>query len=343
MNWVQENKSLAGILGVMILGALGLGAWLYLSFAEYSASTEEWQQTDSKVHNLREKKLFPNDKNAAAREAEVTDYAAKVGDLRSALLNENVQQPVKPMSQTEFQARLKERATAVVQMAKTADILLPADFALGFADYTNNVPRSPEISAELAVHLDVLEQLVTTFIKAGVKSVDMFERTKVANEDKAPVVAPVVAPPSKAKASTKKSARGSKKPAITEAQAAEPVLDRYPIKVMLTSDQGPFQTIINTLCDPSKMRPFLVVRQLRVENERQEGTSREEIIRKKSGEGLAPDPLNPNAAVNAGKPDAVTIMGEEKLKLYLEIDYIRFRAAPAEEAEAEVSAVLPKP
>ncbi len=55
MNWVQENKSLAGILGVMIAGILGLGAWMYLSFADYSASMEKWQQNDNSISALKSK------------------------------------------------------------------------------------------------------------------------------------------------------------------------------------------------------------------------------------------------------------------------------------------------
>lgn len=343
MNWVQENKSLAGILGVMIAGILGLGAWLYLSYADYSTSMEEWSKNDGAIATLKGKKVFPNQENSEAREAEVSAYGDKVDSLRSALLSEKVQQPIKPMSQTEFQAKLKERATAVVQMAKSADIALPADFALGFADYTNNVPRSPEVAAELGVHLDVMERLITTVLQSGVKSVELFERTKLPNEDRPvePKPSAVRKPADKPKKKEGKSK--SKRAAITEEQAAEPVLDRYPVKLIVTTDQTPFQNIINTLCDPVKMPHFLVVRLVRVENERQDGPSREEIARKKNPEvslEQTPDPTTPGGAAAASKvaPDAVTIMGEEKLKVYLEVDYVRFRKpASATEEATEVS------
>ena len=38
------------------------------------------------------------------------------------------------------------------------------------------------------------------------------------------------------------------------------------------------------------------------------------------------------AAAQKIAPDAVTIMGEEKLKVYLEVDYVRFRAPANQEA-----------
>jgi hypothetical protein len=334
MNWVQENKSLAGILGVMIAGILGLGAWLYLSYSDYATSMETWGQNDNTIATLKSKKVYPNEENAESREAEVSAYGDKVDLLRSALLSEKVQQPVKPMSQTEFQAKLKERATAVVQMAKSAEITLPADFALGFADYTNNVPRSAEVAAELSVHLDVMERLVTTVIQSGVKSIDLFERAKLPHEDRPVEPKPVKAAPKKETKTSSKSKKGAKRVAITEEQAAEPVLDRHPVKMVITTDQAPFQNIINTLCDPIKMPHFLVVRLVRIENERQDGPSRDEIARKKNPEVSLDQPVEAGATAAAPKvaPDAVTIMGEEKLKVYLEVDYVRFRELPKQDA-----------
>jgi hypothetical protein len=334
MNWVQENKSLAGILGVMIAGILGLGAWLFLSYSDYSTSMEKWGQNDGSIATLKSKKVYPNQENAESREEEVGAYADKVDLLRTALLSEKVQQPVKPMSQTEFQAKLKERATAVVQMARAADVTLPADFALGFADYTTNVPRTAEVAADLGVHLDVMERLVTTVIQSGVKSIDLFDRAKLPNEDRPVEPKPAPTPKGKASKTTKTTKKGSKRKVITEEQAAEPVLDRHPVKMIITTDQAPFQNIINTLCDPIKMPHFLVVRLVRVENERQDGPSRDEIARKKNPEVTFDQPVDPAAAPAAAAkvaPDAVTIMGEEKLKVYLEVDYVRFRELPKEE------------
>lgn len=351
MNWVKENKSLAGILGIMIAGALGLGAWLYLSYADYAASTEKWSSNDGTIAGLKGKKVFPDKKNAEAREAEVGEYAEKVDLLRTALLSEGVQRPIKPMSQTEFQAKLKDRVTAVVQMAKSAGIALPNDFALGFSEYTSNVPRTAEVAAELGVHLDVMERLVATLIKEGVRSIDTFDREKLPHEEREkPAPKPVAAP----KKTTPKTAKGAKRPAITEAEAAEPVLDRYPVKLTFTTDQRPFRQVLNILCDPNQTPHFLVVRMVRVENERQEGPSRDEVARKK-GPASAPDsggdPESPAPAASPGgaaaakvQPDAVTIIGEEKLKVYLEVDYIRFRApASAEAAETESTASTAKP
>lgn len=346
MNWIKENKSLAGILGVMIVGAIGLGVLLFMSYSTYTQSVESWNTTSANVTRLKSAKLYPDQANVTAKEDLVSAYAEKVNLLRSTLLDARVQQPVKPLSETEFQAKLKDRANTVKRLAESAQVLLPAEFALGFDEYTGSLPRTPEVAAELNVHLDVMEKLLTAMIQSGIKSVDMLERTKLSDE-KAPAAAPVAPKPTSKTAASRNRAKGKNRTIITAEAAAEPVLDRYPIKLMLTTDQGPFQNIMNTLSNPGKMPHFLVVRLLRVENEKVDGPLKSEIRISRdipTTESDLTPPAAPDAAAAGGqailapKPapkDAVTIMGEEKLKLYLEIDYIRFRpAATVEESDA---------
>ncbi len=344
---LKENKKLAGIVGVIVAGAVGLGAWLFLAWSGYAESMENWDTTQSKIAAIKGKKLEPTEANVAAREKLLTDYADKVNNLRTALLA--VQQPVKPMSETEFQAKLKDRATEIKRQAKTMAMTpLPDDFALGFDKYASQPPRSAEIAAELNVHLDVVEKVLTTCIESGVTTIDSIERTKLANEDApTPAKAEPVKAKTSSKASTGKTAKG-KKPVITEQAAAEPVLDRYPIKLLITTDQGPLQSILNTFCHPGKMPYFLVVRQLRIENQRLDGPTKEEMNAKRSSTASAAaglEPLKPAApaapdapqlisAPRPSAPDAYDIMGNELLKVYLELDYVRFRPAAEIEEEA---------
>src|SRR3954454_19837202 len=117
MNWAQENKKLAGIVGVMVAGGLGLGVWLYFSWSGYTGATDQWSQVQSRINTIRAKKLAPTAENVAKRDKDLTEYAEKVNQLRGALLA--VQQGTKAISETEFQARLKDRATEVKRLAKT--------------------------------------------------------------------------------------------------------------------------------------------------------------------------------------------------------------------------------
>ncbi|CAN5771535.1 hypothetical protein BH11VER1_BH11VER1_10560 [soil metagenome] len=340
MNWIKENKKLAGILGFMIFGAIGLGVVLFMSYSDYTAAVGEFETSNSRIKTLKSAKLFPSQENVALKEKSVTEYADKVNLLRGALLK--VQQPVKAMSETEFQAKLKERSGTVKKLADAAGVSLPGgvEFALGFDEYTVSSPKSAEAAAELNVQLDMIENVVTTLIQSGVKSLDSLERTKLAVEKPTAAVPP---PAPKAQVAPKNSK--GKKPMITVAAAAEPVLDRYPVKMTMTTDQSPFQQVVNTLSNPSKIAQFLVLRLLRIENEKQEGPLKDEVRSRRNNEqapGVEPGPggnkdtagatiLAPKAAVH----DAVTVMGEEKLKVYMEVDYIRFRPEATAEEDAK--------
>ncbi|TLD71573.1 hypothetical protein FEM03_05360 [Phragmitibacter flavus] len=352
MNWIKENKSLAAVFGVMIVGAIALGAWLFMSYSGYTAKREEWETTTAKIKALESQKLYPDAANAAEKEQRVTEYAEQVNLLRSALLNPAVQQAIKPLSETEFQARLKERVNAVRGSA-TGNMTLPEDFALGFEEYTGSLPRSADVAAELGLHLDVMEKLVTALVDSGVQSLDGFERAPLPNEKAAPAPKPEPAAPARRNSASR---RGGKKALISEETAAEPVLDRYTVKVFLTADQAPFQAVLNSLSDPAKMPHFVVVRLLRVENEQTESPLKETIrSQARSGStggdgGVNADGTTASAAAATPSasgaarvivpptplpPDAVTVMGAEMLKVYLEIDYIRFRPAAVEAAAEE--------
>lgn len=319
MNWIQHNKPLAGILGVMIAGAIGLGIWFYLSYDEYSTVRDQWTAQASNVASLQSSKVYPSAQNVKVMGERIHDYRDKFAALRKVLLAPNLQQPVKPVTETEFQAKVKDRAIAVKKNADRVGMKLPAnDFALGFEGYATELPPNAALAAELNVHLDVMEKLITTLIVSGVSSLDSITRTKLNGEkNTGKNDTPAPAPPGK----------------IQPAPLAEPVLDRYTITCVFASDQGPLQNVMNALSNPAEMPHFLAVRLIRVENEKLEGASKDEIknlikaappapadVPKKNGEAAtatnAPTPL---------PPDAVAIMGAEELKVYLEIDYVRFR------------------
>jgi len=335
MNWIKQNTKLATILGVMIAGGIGLGVWLYMAWSDYSAQMEQWTVLDKSTKTLENAKIYPSAANMKALEEKIGDYRDKFSILQGTL--ENVQQKVTPISETDFQAKLKERARAASAKATKQATKLPEPFALSFEEYTSSLPPSPDAAAELNVQLDVTEKLVNTLLDAGVKSIDGLERTRLASE-KPGAVAPRPAPPP--------SNKPPKKGAPIVIQGA-PVLDRYTIKCTFTCDSGPLQNVMNNLANPAKTPQFLAVRQLHVENARQEAPTKEEVknilnrVNQDSGttttESAAPAPKTPapNAprlvpVAKPAKEDAAMIMGGEDLKVYMEVDYIRFRKLEGE-------------
>lgn len=320
MNWIKENKKLACVVGVMVLGAVGLGVWLFLAYSAYSDSREKFGELNGQIASLEASPLYPNAENLKAKGDKLDAFQDEVEKLRTVLLQ--LQEPVKPITETEFQSKLKERTAYVRQMASDGGILLPsADFALGFEEYAKTLPKSPEIAAELNVHLDAMESIATSLIKSGIKSLDTFDRAKLPTESNAGAVKPKVVQATKL---TKSPGASGKRSPIDPVKAAEPVLDRYTVKLAITCDQVPLQKLTNALSDfNSKAMPhYTVIRLMRIENEKSEGPLKTDVNVSRSAS--VPSGTSQKAG-EAAPPDAVTVMGEEMLKVFMEIDYIRFR------------------
>jgi hypothetical protein len=335
MNWIKQNKKLATILGIMIAGGIGLGVWLYLAWAEYSSKMEEWTDMDQKAAKLENAKIYPSDANMKALAEKIADYRDKFNTLQKVLLSPTLQEPVTPMSETDFQAKLKDRSRAVSQKA-ASKTKLPKDFALGFEDYTGALPPNADVAAELNVQLDASEKFVNTLLDAGVATVESMTRTKLPTErGGTPAPTRPTPPPSP---------QQRNKPAAPVVQVA-PVYDKQTIQCIFTCDQGPLQAVMNNLANPAKTHDFLVVRQLHVENEKQDAPTKEEVkailkqsalpAGESSGGGDVPPKSVPGTQrtippVKEAAPDAADIMGAETLRVYVEVDYLRFRKPPAE-------------
>lgn len=333
---MKDNKTLAGIIGLMVVGSLGLGAYLFTSYSSFSEKRAQWDELSQKVAGLKGKKIYPDQENYESLQAQLQDYSGKVDALRTALSSESVQQVITPISETDFQAKLKQRVSAIRQAATAAGMSLPEVFALGFDEYTGALPRSAEAAADLNVQLDVIDRLVSILIESGVKSLDSLGRTKLPSES---------APAAPEPAANNRNAANNRAAA---APVVEKVMERYPITLSITSDQTPFQNVINLIADPVKAKHFLVTQQVKIQNESLEAPLKDEVANRLSqqtpsaaaalepaapAEGAAATPATV-AVVQPLPADAVTIMGEEKLKVDLVVDYIRFESATEAESEA---------
>lgn len=348
MNWIKQNKKLAAILGVMIAGGIGLGVMLYMAWADFSTQRDSWTDLDQKTTRLENSKFTPNAENVKLLGQNLDEYRDKFALLQQVLLSKKLQKEVKPITETDFQARLKERTRAVVQKAgKITE--MPKDFALGFDEYAASLPPSPEVAAELNVQLDVTETLINTLLEAGVKSVDSLERTRLPTERGATSARTPPPPPPPPRANT---GNRNQRPVAPVVPATVAVVDRYPIKCVFTCDSGPLQNVMNSLANPAVTPDFLAVRQLHVENEKKEAPTKDEIRQILQDRNAAPTPPSPPpTAGGKGAPpskeippaipqkkDAAVILGGEMIKVYLEVDYLRFRQPAAEGATAPAPA-----
>lgn len=331
---IKENKSLAAILGVMVVGGLGLVALLVTSYMGFTSSMEQFETASNAVATLKGAKLFPSEENVKEKEAAVAEYENAVKTLGTVLLK--LQQPVVPLSETEFQAKLKAGIAEVRASAGRATAL-PKEFAFGFDLYTSSLPKNAEVATDLGDYLAAVKAVTDLAIKSGVASIDSISRSELQIEKGAPPPPPP-APTTRRPGAKAPPGKAAAKPVKEIAK----VVERRTLTLTLTADQAPLQSLMNELASPSKMQYFTVVRQLRIENEKQEGPLRGSLTIAPPPEPGSPGTAEPAAAgttdpnapaapkvevIEAAKPatpDAQAVFGDEKLKVYLEIDIVRY-------------------
>lgn len=187
MDWIRENKVLATIMGISLAGVIGLAVVLFMSGSDVWRVMETFQRTDAGLAAIKGRALAPTQENLDKKGALVNEYTNAVNALGTALLS--LQPQVKPISDTEFQVKLKERTAAIRAAAAAAGMELPADFAFGFGEYVAGLPRNTEAATAMSDYLDGVEAVINAMVKAGVKKLSTIERTALAIEKEAPPAA----------------------------------------------------------------------------------------------------------------------------------------------------------
>lgn len=316
MDWIRENKPLAAILGVIAVGSLALGYLLYDAWSVYDETKEGYLGLGNQVAALKGARLAPTNENLAAKQAAVDEYAKLVDTLGKTVLI--LQPKVAPINDIEFQDKLKAKISEIRKLAGQAKVQLPADFAFGFDDYTSTLPRSAAAATELSGYLDAMEKLMKLFLDCGVKGVDLLERSKLPVE-----------------AATAANAQGNNNAGMRGQVSAE-ILEKRQISAVLTLDQGPLQLLVSRLTSPSDMPYFTSLRVLRVENQMQDGPLNSEVrlpTQEAKVQGSTPAaeeaPSDEIKPPEPAFPDAISVFGNELLKVRLEIDLVKFLDAAA--------------
>jgi hypothetical protein len=339
MDWIRENKMISTLAGVMAAGVLVLGYLLFEAWGGYSTAMDEYSALGQQIAQIKGLALAPTEQNLKAKQALVDEYGANVSKLGGALL---ILQPASaPTKQAEFQTKLKDRVVQLKNLAQKQKVSLPPDFALGFSEYLGTLPTSDSVATELSGYLDGVEAIVKLAVTSKVKSIDLLERASLADEKQgaprqpqASAGRPAVAPP------------GSR-PAATSAS----LIEKRNVSIVMTLDQAALQLILSRLANPDdmKVRPevdqsyFTSLRVLRVENQTKEGPIRRDSSGALSADAAATPPPAPPAptenqpaADSANKAllppppapaDSVPVIGQELLKVQMEIDLVKFSDA----------------
>lgn len=294
MNWFKENPFLAGIVAVCIIGSGALGYLILESVSAYTASSEAYASSITKLHTLQNKVPFPSESNLKAIQSGLESYSSQVSALRSQLAKMEVPLDERFTPQ-QFQDGLRTAVNDIRLKAEANGVKLPVNFYFGFDQYQTQVP-SEHAAPFLDRQFRVIQSLVVRLVDYKVASIDGIIRTPLPQESAAPAATP-------------------KKP-----ESAEPVLSRFPFEISFTAEQPKFRVAFNSLLGSDQ---FLIVRSLTIQN------STPQAPTKKGAEPPVPNALAPAAGPPANDQTTLqVIFGRELLKVSLRLEMLDF-AEPA--------------
>ncbi len=320
MNWLRANPFLVGLIAIVVVGA-GVLTWLIVGESGRLAEVDErWMQQESEFKRLAALQPFPEPANIGRLDEQRKSYEASLRALRGQFAAyEGADERLDPSG---FQDRLRREVDNVKARARQAGVRLDDKFYLGFEPYQNALPRESAVPL-LARELGTLQRASLALIEAGVES---FAIQRAPTPEEAGPAAPAPAAPT---AST---------PARKTAVAGADLVSRLPFNLAIAGGEGAMRRAIAKLME---QRPLLVIRALRVRNEKEKGPARltAEQLRKAAdaagGTGEAAAASAP--AVVAAPPPAApavvpvdtvlrSVVGAERVEALLRVELVKFSA-----------------
>ncbi|MDF1816115.1 MAG: Amuc_1100 family pilus-like protein [Verrucomicrobiales bacterium] len=302
------------VVAVLLIGASGFFA--FSSANKYSVSKENWDDKVGTINSLERKDLYPNQDNVEKLKSEVEGYNKAVEELYDSL--DQFQKDLnKELKNIEFQDIVKNKVNSFRKFAADSNFEIQQNesFELGFDAYSNSLP-TPKIVPILDYELNAIDHLLRKMITAGSESMYLFSRDLIPGE---------VGGPEK---------------------QDDSVVHKYPVRIGIEASHKAFQSFMNSVSNDREY--FYVVRVLQVQNEVEEGPLKSDGEQQRiptfvNRETQSPAGIEqmtdwgyPNADVDdiikaaeaagymASGRDARVLMGQERLRIFIVIDIVRF-------------------
>jgi hypothetical protein len=298
MNWFQQNRWLGTFLVALGICTLASGYFVFNAKGNADEALGHFNEAAAERTRLEGLNPFPTEANYKKMKVYLENYTASLDKLKEDLKTRML--PAPAMAPNEFQSRLRQAMVAVAEKARANRVKIPANFALGFDEFTAALPNTtaaPLLGQELAQ----VELLMNMLIDARVDSLNSLTRTPLADE--------------RTPAAPSAPGAGARKPAGPAAGGLR-MLERGVVDIAFTSTPSAARKVLNQL--GSSNQQFYITRLLHVQNEKDKGPAREQT----PAAGATPTPA-PTAAPTKGA--ALTfIVGNEHIETSARIEIIRF-------------------
>ena len=310
MNWIKENKFLAGFIAVMVLGCGVLGFLVMTASGKYTEAEDAYTAAEADLKRLQGLAPFPNSENLKKLEAQRKEATEAVNTLHRNLAAAEI--PIEALTPEQFQDKLRASVTDVKAKA-AAKPKLPEKFYMGFDKYETEPPERAA-AGPLGRQLKAMQWVVEQFIDVKAAEIRELGREELPEEK------------SKGKAEKPAAPAGPGGPAAAKDKGdKQKLVTKHPFWITVLVDQGGLRKVLNSIV--SSKEQFLIVRTIEVKNEKDRGPSR---IDPSAAQPAAPvQPADPAAKPAPAAPPTSIIVGEERVEVTLRLETIDFADVPA--------------
>jgi hypothetical protein len=179
-DWFKANPFAGGLAAATAVLTLAALYFAYAQNASFVEQTEAFSGNTASLGALQSSKPFPSDEALKAAEAEAKQAAQVIGDLSADLARQTA--PMDPeLTPRDFQDKLSAAAAAAETAATAAQVTLPDDFYLGFADYKAQ-PPTEAASPMLGQQLETIANVTELLLKSGIKQLIGIDRAPLQAE-----------------------------------------------------------------------------------------------------------------------------------------------------------------
>lgn len=236
MNWIRENKFLAGFFGFVIAGAVALTVLLVMAYNQYAEYSDIYANQANELKRLQAKAPYPDEKNLEKYKEQKKLLGEAISGLQENL--SAIEFPLEPMTPELFQDRLRASINAVgVKAAENGLKLSPAVAAMGFDRYQTETPGK-DAATPLGRQLKAIEFIVNELLGSKVNSITTIHREPLPEE------------------SGKKT-------------SAQTLVAKYPFQITFVVEQNRFRKLLNDIVGATQQ--FYIVRQVRIKNQVEKG------------------------------------------------------------------------
>lgn len=180
MEWIQNNRFLAGLIGVTVLCLGALIYWGNAGASRYEDSLMNFGNAIADVQRIEQTKPYPIEANRAAKKKAIEDFRADLEALQQRY-DEFRPGALKNISPERFIDRLVEVNKATVGAAGKKALALPDEFFSGFKEYTGKQPLQ-QATGVLGYQLEAVNEVLMVLADSGATSLVNLHRPALEEE-----------------------------------------------------------------------------------------------------------------------------------------------------------------